>query len=160
MARRAKPAPLGREDFAAFVTVTSRWSDNDSLGHINNAAYFLFFDSAINALLVEAGLLDPAASDLIGLTVSNSCDYFSSLAFPEAIEVGVAVEHIGMSSVGYRVGAFRAGAAVASAQGRFVHVYVTRARQRPAPIPPAHRAHLEGLRSAEITACSTRRFEA
>lgn len=152
MAARARPAPLGREAFAAFVPVTSRWSDNDSYGHINNAAYFLFFDSAINALLVEAGLLDPAASDLIGLTASNSCDYFSSLAFPEAVEVGVAVEHIGASSVGYRVGAFRAGALTASAQGRFVHVYVTRAGQRPAPIPPGHRAHLEELRRAEIAA--------
>lgn len=126
-------------------SVSSRWSDNDAYGHINNAAYYLYFDSAINALLVEAGLLDPASSDIIGLTVSNSCDYFSSLAFPDSIEVGVVVEAIGSSSVRYRVGAFKAGAEEASAQGSYVHVYVRRANQRPVPIPEAQRVYLKGL---------------
>ena len=146
MARAPKPAPLGRDAYAAFVPVTSRWSDNDSYGHINNSAYYLFFDSAINALLVEAGLLDPVASEIVGLTVSNSCDYFSSLAFPDTIEVGVAVEHIGRSSVRYRVGAFKAGEALPAAQGHFVHVYVGRAGQRATPIPEPLRRHMESLK--------------
>jgi acyl-CoA thioester hydrolase len=147
MAARVRPKPLGRDAFAAFVPVTSRWSDNDSYGHINNSAYYFFFDSAINSLLVEDNLLDPAASDIIGLAVSNSCDYFSSLAFPDKIEIGVAVEEVGRSSVRYRVGAFKAGASLASAQGRFVHAYVRRADQRSTPIPERHRRHMEGLRA-------------
>jgi acyl-CoA thioester hydrolase len=147
MPTRRRPAPLGREAFAAFVPVTSRWADNDAYGHINNSAYYLFFDSAINALLVKAGLLDPAASETIGLAVSNSCDYFANLAFPDAIEIGVAVEHVGRSSVRYRVGAFKAGAALAAAQGHFVHVYVNRADQRPTAIPEPQRRHLESLKN-------------
>jgi acyl-CoA thioester hydrolase len=142
----ARPKPLGREAYARFVTVTSRWGDNDSYGHINNSAYYFFFDSAINGLLVEAGLLDPATSDVIGLAASNACDYFSSLAFPDLVEIGVAVEAIGSSSVRYRVGAFKAGAALAAAQGHFVHVYVRRVDQRPVPIPSAHRFHMDRLR--------------
>jgi acyl-CoA thioester hydrolase len=141
-----KPARRGRDAYARFVPVSSRWSDNDAYGHINNAAYYLYFDSAINALLVEAGRLDPASSDPVGLTVSNACDYFSSLAFPEAVDVGVAVEAVGASSVRYRVGAFKAGSETAAAQGRYVHVYVRRADQRPVPIPAAHRAHMLSLR--------------
>jgi acyl-CoA thioester hydrolase len=148
----ARPRPLGREAFARFVGVTSRWGDNDSYGHINNSAYYFFFDSAINGLLVEAGLLDPATSDVIGLAVSNACDYFSSLAFPDLIEIGVAVEAVGSSSVRYRVGAFKAGRATAAAQGHFVHVYVRRADQRPVPIPSAHRLHMEGLRVETLQA--------
>jgi acyl-CoA thioester hydrolase len=149
---RQRPKPLGRQAFAAFVPVASRWSDNDSYGHINNAAYYLFFDSAINALLVKAGLLDPASSEVIGLAVSNSCDYFSSLAFPEGIEIGVAVEAIGTSSVRYRVGAFEAGAERAAAQGHFAHVYVRRADQRPIAIPEGHRRHMESLVVANFPA--------
>jgi acyl-CoA thioester hydrolase len=141
-----RPRPLERAAFARFVPVSTRWSDNDPYGHINNAAYYVFFDAAVNAILIEAGLLDPATSDVIGLVVENNCVYFSSLAFPDAIEIGVAVEELGRSSVRYRLAAFKAGAPRAAAQGRYTHVYVARATQRPTPIPEGHRRLMTGLR--------------
>jgi acyl-CoA thioester hydrolase len=143
-AKAARPAPPGRGAFARFVPVSTRWSDNDPYGHINNAAYYAFFDAAVNAILIEAGLLDPATSDVIGLVVENSCVYFSSLAFPDAVEIGVAVEALGRSSVRYLLSAFKAGAPRAAAQGRYTHVYV----ERPTPIPDGHRRLMEGLRVA------------
>lgn len=146
-ARSARPTPLGRAAFARFVAVSTRWSDNDPYGHINNAAYYAFFDAAVNAILIEDGLLDPATSDVIGLVVENNCVYFSSLAFPDAIEIGVAVEQLGRSSVRYLLAAFKAGASVAAAQGRYTHVYVARATQRPTPIPDGHRRLMESLRA-------------
>jgi acyl-CoA thioester hydrolase len=145
-ARAGRPTPLGREAFARFVPVSTRWSDNDPYGHINNAAYYVFFDAAVNAILIEAGLLDPASSDVIGLVVENNCVFFASLAFPDAIEIGVAVEQLGRTSVRYVVSAFKAGAPLAAAQGRYTHVYVERATQRPTPIPAGHRRLMESLR--------------
>jgi acyl-CoA thioester hydrolase len=145
-AKTGRPSPLGRAAFARFVPVSTRWSDNDPYGHINNAAYYFFFDAAVNAILIEAGLLDPATSDVIGLVVENNCVYFSSLAFPDAIEVGVAVEELGRTSVRYLLAAFKAGAPLAAAQGRYTHVYVARATQRPTPIPAGHRRLMESLR--------------
>lgn len=145
-ANKARPIPLGREAFARFIAVSTRWSDNDPYGHINNAAYYYFFDTAVNAVLIEAGLLDPASSEIIGLVVETNCVYFSSLAFPDAIEVGLAVEEVGRSSVRYSVAAFKAGAPLASAQGRYTHVYVARADQRPTPIPAGHRRLMESLK--------------
>ena len=100
----------------------------------------------MNAILIEAGLLDPAASDIIGLVVESSCVYFSSLAFPDAVEIGVAVEEIGRSSVRYVLAAFKAGAPSPAAQGRYTHVYVERATQSPTPIPAGHRLMMESLR--------------
>ena len=146
-AKPPRPTPLGRQAFARFVPVSTRWSDNDPYGHINNAAYYFFFDTAVNAILIEAGLLDPALSDVIGLVVENNCVYFSSLAFPDAIEVGVAVEELGRTSVRYILAAFKAGAPLAAAQGRYTHVYVERATQRPVPIPAGHRRLMESLRT-------------
>jgi acyl-CoA thioester hydrolase len=93
----------------------------------------------VNALLIRAGLLDPASSKVIGLVVESNCRFFSSLAFPDAIEVGVAVEHLGRSSVRYLLAVFKAGAEVASAQGRYTHVYVERASGLPTPVPDGHR---------------------
>jgi acyl-CoA thioester hydrolase len=145
-ARAERPTPLKRSAFARFVAVSTRWSDNDPYGHINNAAYYVFFDAAVNAILIEAGLLDPATSETIGLVVENNCVYFSSLAFPDAIEIGVAVEELGRSSVRYRLAAFKAGAPLAAAQGRYTHIYVERASQRPTPIPDGHRRLMESLR--------------
>jgi acyl-CoA thioester hydrolase len=142
----ARPTPLGRSAFARFVPVSTRWSDNDCYGHINNAAYYFFFDTAVNALLIEAGLLEPAASEIIGLVVESHCLYFASLVFPEAVEIGVAVEELGRSSVRYRLAAFKVGAPLAAAQGGYTHVYVARATQRPIAIPSGHRRLLEALR--------------
>ena len=144
-AQAERPKPLARSAFARFVAASTRWSDQDPYGHINNAAYYYFFDTAVNAVLIEAGLLDPASSEIIGLVVETHCVYFSSLAFPDAIEVGLAVEEIGRSSVRYSVAAFKAGAPLASAQGRYTHVYVARADQRPTPIPAGHRRLMESL---------------
>ncbi len=101
----------------------------------------------MNAWLVEGGFLDPATSGIVGLVVETGCTYFESVAFPEVVEVGIAVERLGNSSVTYRIGVFREGAAQAAAQGRFTHVYVQRAGQKPVPIPASLRAALAAIQS-------------
>jgi acyl-CoA thioester hydrolase len=127
------------------VPVTTRWNDNDPYGHVNNVAYYAFFDAAVNGILVEAGLLDPATSPVIGVMVESGCRFHSSLAFPDAVEVGVAVERLGRTSARYRLAVFKAGAPQASADGNSTHVYVERTTGRPTPIPEAHRRLLERL---------------
>ena len=143
-----RPVPLGRAAFARFVPIATRWSDNDVYGHVNNVTYYSYFDTAVNALLVEAGLLDPATSAIVGLVVESNCSFFSSLVFPDTIEVGVTVEELGRSSVRYLLAVFKAGAETAAAQGRYTHVYVERASQKPIPIPEGHRRLMESLKVA------------
>ncbi len=142
--RRGPPA---RAVFAQFVTLATRWSDNDAYGHLNNIIYYALFDSAVNAILIAAGLLDPATSPIIGLVVESNCRFYSSLTYPEPADVGVAVEHLGRSSVRYHLAVFKAGAATAAAAGRYTHVYVDRAMGRPVSIPAGHRRLMEGLRA-------------
>ena len=141
-----RPQRASRADFARYVSINTRWEDNDVYGHVNNVVYYSFFDTAVNGILVDAGALDLARSDIVGLVVSNSCDYFVSVAFPENIEVGVRVAHIGRTSVRYQLGVFRAGEDDAAAQGAFTHVYVRRATQKPVEIPADVRLVLEGMR--------------
>jgi acyl-CoA thioester hydrolase len=119
--------------------------DNDAYGHVNNVVYYSLFDTAVNAFLVERGLLDIAASPAIGLVVETGCTYFQSIAFPETVEAGLAVAALGRSSVRYRLAIFKAGGDEAAAQGHFVHVYVDRATQAPVPVPDPVRAALEPL---------------
>ena len=141
----SRPVPRGRDDYRWFMTIATRWADNDAYGHVNNTVFYQWFDTAVNAWLVEAGLLDIKRGDPIGLVVETGCAYFAPLSFPGEVEVGIAVEGLGTSSVTYRIGVFAAGGSEPSAQGHFTHVYVGRESRRPAPLPEAWRAKLGAL---------------
>ena len=136
-----------REDFKVWRTFTTRWADNDAYGHVNNTVYYEWFDSAVNAWLVEQGLLDIERGDPIALVVGTHCTYAAPLGFPEDVDVGLAVSHLGRSSMRYRIGVFAAGADRAAAEGEFVHVMVDRSSRRPVDIPDNWRAALESIRS-------------
>jgi acyl-CoA thioester hydrolase len=134
-----------RSAYKAWRTIPTRWADNDAYGHVNNVVFYSWFDTAVNAWLVEAGLLDIEQGNPIGLVVGTRCVYFGPLAFPQAAEAGIAVEQLGTSSVTYRIGIFGEGFETAAAQGEFTHVYVDRANRRPIPLPEQWRAKLEAL---------------
>ncbi|WP_420590598.1 acyl-CoA thioesterase [Bacterioplanoides sp.] len=136
-----------RDNYQVFMPVTSRWLDNDAYGHLNNMVYYGYFDSAINSYLIQQGGLDIQHSDAIGYVVSSGCDYYSPLAFPDAIEVGIRVAHLGNSSVRYELAMFRQGEDVPAACGFFVHVFVDRASDKPTPIPNHTRDVLQALMS-------------
>ncbi|KPF70361.1 thioesterase [beta proteobacterium AAP99] len=143
--KATRPAPRARSDFRAFVPISTRWMDNDVYGHINNVTYYSFFDTAVNGWLVGQGALDSERGPVIGLVVQTQCDYFAPLAFPQTIEAGLRVAHLGSSSVRYEVGIFAAGAPLTAAHGHFVHVYVDRASRRPVPLPEPLRITLTQL---------------
>ena len=141
----SRPVPRRRESYRWFMTISTRWSDNDAYGHVNNTIHYQWFDTAVNAWLVEAGLLDIERGDPIGLVVETGCSFFAPLSFPGDVEVGIAVERLGSSSVTYRIGVFGGGSAEPSAQGHFTHVYVERQSRAPAPLPAPWRGKLEEL---------------
>jgi acyl-CoA thioester hydrolase len=143
----SREVPLPRSAFAAWRRISTRWADNDAYGHVNNTVYYEWFDTAVNAWLIESRLLDIEQGTVIGLVVATSCEYFSPLAFPGDIDVGLAVDQVGSSSVTYGLGVFRLGTAQASAQGRFTHVYVDRGTRRPQPLGDSWRHALAALRT-------------
>ncbi len=134
-----------RSAYAAFRPIATRWSDNDVYGHVNNVVYYSWFDTAVNAWLIETGLLDIGKGEMVGLVVETGCRYAASLAFPQQIEAGIRVARLGTSSVRYEVGIFAADSDAAAAEGFFVHVYVDRTTRRPVPLPDMWRAGLGQL---------------
>jgi acyl-CoA thioester hydrolase len=141
-------ARSARGDYRIWRTHSTRWADNDAYGHVNNVVYYQWFDSAVNAWLVAEGLLDIDHGDPIALVVETRCTYWEPLAFPADVEVGLAIEHIGTSSMRYRIGIFGAGASEAAAEGHFIHVLVSGSARKPVPIPGNWRAALEAIRAA------------
>ena len=132
MAEKREMRPRGY--YKAWRPIATRWMDNDVYGHVNNVVYYSFFDTAVNAWLVEKGVLDIEKGPVIGLVVETGCTYARPVAFPEEVQAGIAVSRIGTSSVRYEIGLFVKGASEPAAQGFFVHVYVDRETRRPRPL--------------------------
>lgn len=141
----SRPAPQPRSAFRAFRSISTRWADNDVYGHVNNVVYYSWFDTAVNAHLIEQGVLDIHAGETIGLVIETQCNYFAPLAFPQTVDAGIRVARLGSSSVRYEVGLFAQGEALCAAAGHFVHVYVDRTTRRPVPVPEALRTVLQAL---------------
>ena len=140
-----RPQPLPASAFAHFAEITTRWSDNDIYGHINNVVYYEFFDTVVNNYLIAQGVLDIAKGQVIGLMVETHCNYFRPIAYPGIVRGGLRVTRLGNSSVHYEIGIFRGGEDTAAAQGYCVHVYVDRATNKPVPLPEALKKALRKL---------------
>ncbi|MDR5878488.1 thioesterase family protein [Caballeronia sp. LZ032] len=140
-----KPVRTTRADYAHFLSISTRWSDNDVYGHINNVVYYSYFDTVVNEYLLRHGVLDYREGETIGLVVETRCNFFAPVVFPEPIEAGLRVEKLGTTSVRYEVAIFAQGADEAAAQGHFVHVYVDRVTRRPVALPALLVAALKPL---------------
>jgi acyl-CoA thioester hydrolase len=144
MADLAQPR---RRDFTLLRPIPTRWMDNDHYGHVNNVTYYSFFDTAVNAFLIEATGTDIRDLPAIGVVAESSCRFLHAITFPETVHAGLAVERLGASSVVYAIALFRAEDEAPCAIGRFVHVYVDRVSRRPVPIPEVIRAVVGRLKT-------------
>jgi acyl-CoA thioester hydrolase len=134
-----------RSEYVHFHPITTRWMDNDAYGHVNNILYYSWFDTIVNALLIQHGALDVERSPVIALVIETGCHYFAPIAFPQRVTAGLRVASLGNSSIRYEIGIFREDDPIASAQGFLVHVSVDRATRRPVEIPDAMRKLLTPL---------------
>ena len=134
-----------RAAYRTFVTIPTRWADNDIFGHMNNVVHYALFDTAVNTWLIKQGVLDIHHGEQVGLIVETGCRYFAEMAFPDVVTAGIRVARLGTSSVRYELGLFRNDEDEAAAEGFFIHVYVKRATRKPQPLNAPLRAALETI---------------
>ena len=137
--------PPSRFDYQRFAEIGTRWDDNDIYGHLNNTVHYRIFDTVINSFLLEQGILDFRDGEQVFLIIETGCQYFAELAYPDKIDAGYRVAHLGTSSVRYEIGLFRQGEVSAAAAGHFVHVNVNKKSRAPQPINAQARACLTAL---------------
>ncbi|MGE5525042.1 MAG: acyl-CoA thioesterase [Rhodospirillaceae bacterium] len=142
----SRPPPDTRDCYAAFETITTRWMDNDVYSHVNNVVYYSWFDTAVNAYMVREGALSLESPQVVCLVVETGCRYFKPISFPDIVQCGLRVAHLGTSSVRFEIGIFRNDENGASAQGHFVHVACDAAAHKPVAMPHEMRAALEKLK--------------
>ena len=150
----ARPHPLTRGDYRWFSPIETRWVDNDVYGHVNNAVYYAFIDSAVNRFMIDVGQLDIHQGRRIAFVVESGCTYHAPATYPDPLEVGIRVAHLGTSSIRWEAGIFNRvpdpePADPSLADARFVHVFVDRETRRPVSIP-------DGVRQALIRLATSR----
>ena len=138
-------AEVKRDDYHYFLTLATRWMDNDSYGHVNNVTYYSYFDTVTNHYLVKHGDLNIQTSPIVGFVVGSSCEYVAPISFPDVIDAALRVDRLGNSSVQYGVAIFKEGQSQAAAYGIFTHVFVERETNQSVLIPPTLRAALMSL---------------
>lgn len=132
----------GRHAYRHFTAIATRWMDNDVYGHVNNAVYYSWFDTAVNGLLIREGLAGADSPDAIGLVVNTQCQYFEPVSFPTPVDIGLRVHRLGARSVTYHLAVFSAQHGSSHASGVFTHAYVDPATRRPVDLPALHRQRL------------------
>ncbi len=132
-----------RADYRRFLPITTRWMDNDVFGHVNNAAYYSFFDTTITSILIQYGVLSLQGGGHLLMVAESGCRYHSETAFPDQLTAGLRLARLGNSSIRHEVAVFRDDANVAAAEGYFVHVCVDWTTRRPVPLPDRWRQVLE-----------------
>ena len=112
-----------RAHFGWRMKIASRWADCDAYGHVNNATYYSWFDTALTTMAIERGVLRAPGQASIGLCVASGCEFLAPIGFPETVDVGVRIGRIGNSSLRYELAIFPAGPEPA-AVCPFTHVFV------------------------------------
>lgn len=134
-----------RHAFATFITLETRWQDNDQYGHMNNVIHYALIDTAVTRWQMAQTCFDVSGKDMMLMVVESGCRYFAEAGFPDTIHAGLRVAHIGNSSWKYEIGLFRNDNDTAFAQGFFAQVQVRSDTGRPEPLSDAVRASLGQL---------------
>ncbi len=125
-----------REDYTFFMSIPTRWNDNDMLGHVNNVVYYAYFEAIVTKFVQEEMGIDWANSSQVPYTAENLCRFKTALRFPETIEAALKVTRIGNSSFDYEIALFSEGKEDPAADGHWVHVLVERETEKPAALSP------------------------
>lgn len=128
-----------------FLSMPTRWKDNDVFGHINNVEYYSFIDTIITSFLICEGGFDIHRGPIVAVCAESHCRYKQAIAFPETVDAGLRVVHIGRTSVRYEIGLFRQGSQEAAAEAWFVHVFVSREERKPQPLSESLRLALQSI---------------
>src|SRR6201999_1763440 len=109
------PKDERRNHYPWWTEISSRWADCDAYGHVNNAIYYSWFDTALTSLAIERGILRAPNQTSIGLCVSSECQFLAPVGFPETVDVGIRLGRLGTSSITYELAIFGKGADEAAA---------------------------------------------
>lgn len=136
----ASPPPSRNPaDYAFWLDERTRYADIDSLGHVNNVAYAVYFEGARVEFIRQHGLWSVEATHSM-VAARVEIDYLREVHYPSAVRVGVRCTRVGTSSFVLDCAAFVNGECVATC--RSVQVRFDPRERRASALPAADRERL------------------
>jgi len=139
----APPRPTERASYALWTSDDVRYADTDRQGHVNNAVYATFCETARVGFLYD-GALDlhgPSASFAI---VRLELDFRAELFYPATVDIGTRVLAVGERS--FRLGHGIFSGALCAATAECVMVLIDDTTRKATALTPQARAWLEARR--------------
>ena len=114
--------------------LSTRYSDQDSMGHINNVAYAAYMEAGRLAYLLN--FMPPSQDGGANYVLANlNINYLAEMHFPGPVLVGGKTLKLGKSSLTTGYGVFKDGICFATAT--CVNVHIDRETRKSKPIPAA-----------------------
>ncbi len=125
-----------RNDFSWFKPIEVRWGDMDALGHVNNAQYFVYTESARIAFFDDMFRDDDQFMKGQGpILASIACNYHEQVHYPASLEAAIGCKSIGNRSLELACPIFRQGQELAVADVRATIVWFDYQQQKPIAVP-------------------------
>lgn len=125
-----------RDLFKHWTTLDVRWSEVDAYGHVNNVAYFIYFEAARAKYILDTNKYDALmGKTALQVIVSCTMNFRREVHFPSTLDVGVTVSAIGRTSYTMPCGIFLAGTDTLVADGVGKLVILDPTTKRPIPMP-------------------------
>ena len=129
-----------REQFRHFEPIAVRWGDMDAMGHVNNAAYFTYCESArmsyFRVIDLDRLREEPHHGPAV---VTATCNFHRQLHYPAELEVAARASKIGGKSFTLEYVLFRRSSDEVVADGSSVVVWVDYEAGKAIPLPAALR---------------------
>jgi acyl-CoA thioester hydrolase len=132
--------------FPVVIEIPVAWGEMDAFQHVNNVAYFRYFESARIAYFERLDLIEFMNQTGIGpILASAQCRFKIPLTYPDTVSVGTRVSQIESDRfvMEYVVVSHRL--QKVAAQGEGLIVSYNYREQRKAPIPPELRRRISDL---------------
>jgi len=143
----AAPELPTRDRYTFSIPMTVRWADMDVLGHVNNAKYFTYLESARTAFFDAVNLWKFREHPRQGIAVVHAeCNFRQQVRYPAELEVDLRVTRIGEKSFTIEYGIFRKGTDEVVGDGSSIAVWMDFDASRALPLTPEMRRILEAYR--------------
>jgi acyl-CoA thioester hydrolase len=124
-------------DYPFLNDVQIHWSDMDALGHVNNARYFTYIESARINLLQESGIAKLWDERTGPILAQATCQFKKPITYPSLVKVGTWISRLGNSSFTVNHDLIVEGEVMA--KGETVAVWCDYQKGKPEPLSPEMR---------------------
>ncbi len=134
------------DGFPVIIELPVQWGEMDAFQHVNNVAYFRYFESARIAYLEKIGHVETMHTTGIGpILAAARCEFKRPLTYPDKIFVGIRVSNMGTDRFTMQFRIFSQKLQKIAAEGDGVIVSYNYRERRRAPIPDEVRQRIEEL---------------